>query len=145
MAPAAPISTGTGTIRARHLALFCAGNWKVSAQKEQREPRYVARTGTLRMENSKMKQVMALVLSIALVGASAATTFAEGTGGGGGGGTGTKSTTTTTSPTTSTTTRQTTGQTTSPSTAPTTSKNMDCPGKAGKHGRHKGLANNPNC
>src|SRR6266516_4362363 len=74
-------------------------------------------------------------------------------GGGTGGGTGTKSTTTTTSPTTkpttspttSTTTRQTTGQTTSPTTAPTTSKNKDCPGNAGKHGRHKGLVHNPNC
>ncbi len=105
-------------------------------------------------ENSEMKQVMALVLGAALVGASAATTFAQtGTGGGTGGGTGTKSTTTTTSPTTkpttspttSTTTRQTTGQTTSPTTAPTTSKNKDCPGNAGKHGRHKGLVHNPNC
>jgi hypothetical protein len=107
-------------------------------------------------EDSEMKQVIALLLGLALVGGSAATTFAQtGTGGGTGGGTGTKSTTTTTSPTgtksttttTSPTTRQTTSQTTSSTTAPTTSKNKDCPGlPAGKHGRHKGLeAHNPNC
>lgn len=85
-----------------------------------------------------MKKVMALVLGVALVGVggSAGMTFAQT---GTGGGTGTKkSTTTTASPTTTRTTA-------SQKTAPTTSKNRNCPGKAGKHGKHKGLAHNPNC
>jgi hypothetical protein len=84
-----------------------------------------------------MKHVMALVLSVALVGTSAATTFAQtGTGGGGGGGTGTKSTTTTTSPTT-------TSPTTSQTTVNKTGK-WDCPGNS-ENSKGKVTANNPNC
>jgi hypothetical protein len=116
-------------------------------RQEQREPNYVGNLYTL-TENSQMKQVLALVLGVAL-GASAATTFAQT---GTGGGTGTKSTTTTTSPTTAPTTTNTgtksTTTTSSPTTAPTTTKKttkMDCPGKAGEQGKHKGLAHNPNC
>ena len=77
-------------------------------------------------EISEMKRVMALVLGVALVGASAATTFAQ-TGTGTGGGTGTKSTTTTTS---RTTTKQSTTE--------------DCPGHAEKS-KGKATAHNPNC
>jgi hypothetical protein len=90
-----------------------------------------------------MKQVMALVLGVALVGAPAAKSCAQ-TGTGGGGGTGTKSTkssTTTTNPTKSTTT------TTSPTTPPTTTKKtttVDCPGHAEKS-KGKAIAHNPNC
>jgi hypothetical protein len=123
-------------------------------RQEQREPNYVGNLYTL-TENSEMKQVLALVLGVALVGASAATTFAQtGTGGGTGGGTGTKSTTTTTSPTTAPTTTNTgtksttsTTTTSSPTTPPTTTKKAtkNCPGNAGEHGHHKGLAHNPNC
>src|SRR2546423_6426131 len=88
------------------------------------------KSGTLRRRISEMKQVMALVLGVALVGASAATTSAQT-----GTGTGTKSTTTTTRPTTS------------PTTAPTTTKKtttVDCPGKAEKS-KGKATTHNPNC
>ena len=71
---------------------------------------------------------MALVLGVALVGASAVTTSAQT---GTGGGKGTNSTTTITSPTT----------------APTTTKKtttVDCPGHAEKS-KGKAIAKNPNC
>jgi hypothetical protein len=133
----------------RKLAKLVRKHLGLAAGQEQREPNYVGNSRHVRMETGEMKQVMALVLSVALVGASAATTSAQTGTGGGGGGAGTKSTTTTTSPTTTTNTgTKSTTTTTSPTTAPTTTKKttkMDCPGHAGEHGRHKGLGHNPNC
>jgi hypothetical protein len=88
-----------------------------------------------------MKHVMALVLSVALVGATAGATFAQtGTGGGGGGGTGTKSTTTTTSPTTTKTTSPTTTQQTTTTKQKAEEDEEGCPktsrGEARKHNPH---------
>ena len=116
----------------RKLAKLVRKHLGLAAGQEQREPNYVGNSRHVRMETGEMKQVTALVLGVALVGASAATTSAQT---GTGTGTGTKSTTTTTRPTTS------------PTTAPTTTKKtttVDCPGKAEKS-KGKATTHNPNC